>query len=63
MVIFWKNTTIATVFVAVFRLVTGGDASASECYNVATWNLEHFEFTKVRSGFPETMCGGPSYSA
>ncbi|WP_193171270.1 endonuclease/exonuclease/phosphatase family protein [Nisaea nitritireducens] len=37
-------------------------ALAEDCYNVASWNLEHFGFGKSR-GFPENTDGGPSYEA
>jgi hypothetical protein len=34
--------------------------AAAECYEVGTWNLEHFGRGKSR-GFPENRSGGPTY--
>lgn len=34
--------------------------TAAECYEVGTWNLEHFAKGKSR-GFPENTSGGPTY--
>lgn len=52
---------IFAVITAMLAL-TNSTAQASSCYNVGTWNLEHFGFGKTR-GFPENTRGGPTYQA
>jgi endonuclease/exonuclease/phosphatase family metal-dependent hydrolase len=39
---------------------TSPSSTGSECYEVGTWNLEHFGKGKSR-GFPENTSGGPTY--
>jgi len=54
------------VFAATFLLglcpMVWGSGKTDECHTVATWNLEHYSFSRKR-GFPEYTRGGPTYPA
>ena len=51
----------ATYFIGSSPMVWGS-GKTGECYNVATWNLEYYSFSRTR-GFPEYAWGGPKYPA
>ena len=50
----------ATCFLGISSMAWGAGKS-DECYTVATWNLEHYSFSRKR-GFPEYTRNGPTYA-